>query len=91
MTVDHFDPTPKHLQIAAIVREQIRAGELEPMTPIPSESRMEQIHGVARDTARKAVRLLASEGWVFTIASRGTFVSPRDRWPEWQGPSDPTP
>ena len=84
-TVDHFDPEPKHLQIARIVREQIRAGELKPMQPIPSESRMEQIHGVARDTARKAVRLLAAEGWVFTIRSRGTFVSPRERWPEETG------
>lgn len=82
MTVDHFDPTPKHLQIAAIVRDQIRSGQLEPMSAIPSETQMVQIHGVARDTARRAVRLLAEEGWVFTIQSRGTFVSPRDRWPE---------
>ncbi|WP_219460203.1 GntR family transcriptional regulator [Nonomuraea rhizosphaerae] len=81
-TVDHFDPTPKHVQIANIVRGQIQAGELEPLTTIPSETRMEQIHGVARDTVRKAMRLLAGEGWVFTIAGRGTFVSPRERWPE---------
>lgn len=79
--VDHFDPTLKHLQIANIVREQIRSGALKPMTPIPSETRMVQIHGVARKTARQAVRLLADEGWVFTIQSRGTFVSPRDKWP----------
>lgn len=82
MTVDHFDPEHKHLQIARIVRAQIRSGELEPLDPIPSEARMVQMHGVARDTARKAVRLLAEEGWVFTIQSRGTFVSPRERWPE---------
>jgi GntR family transcriptional regulator len=81
MTVDHFDPTPKYRQIANIVREQIRAGELEPMTPVPSESRMVQIHGVARETARQAVRLLAEEGWVFTLQARGTYVSPRDKWP----------
>lgn len=80
--VDHYDPEPKYLQIAAILREQIQAGELEPRDPIPSETQMVQLHGVARKTARMAVRLLAAEGWVFTIPSRGTFVSPRERWPE---------
>lgn len=81
MTVDHFDPEPKYRQIANIVREQIRAGELEPMTPIPSEARMVQIHGVARETVRQAVALLREQGWVFTIQARGTFVCPADRWP----------
>ncbi|MGP3917720.1 GntR family transcriptional regulator [Nonomuraea sp. 10N515B] len=82
MTVDHYDPTPKFVQIANIVRAQIKAGELAPLDPIPSESRMVQMHGVARKTARMALRLLAEEGWVFTIQARGTFVSPRERWPE---------
>ncbi|MEO3860841.1 GntR family transcriptional regulator [Acrocarpospora sp. B8E8] len=80
--VDHYDPTPKYLQIAAIVRDQIRAGELEPLDPIPSELQMSQIHGVARKTARAAVRVLADEGWVFTIQSRGTYVSRVEDWPE---------
>lgn len=80
-TVDHFDPRPKYLQIVAIVREQILEGELEPMTPIPSESRMVQIHGVARETVRQAVATLRDQGWVFTIQARGTFVSPREKWP----------
>lgn len=82
MTVDHFDPEPKYRQIARIVRHQIRAGELEPMTPIPSEARMVQMYGVARETVRDAVRLLRDEGWVFTIQARGTFVSPVERWPD---------
>jgi GntR family transcriptional regulator len=42
---------------------------------------MEQIHGVARKTARMALRHLAAEGWVFILRSRGTYVSPRDKWP----------
>lgn len=79
--VDHFDPEPKYRQIARIIRAQILSGDLEPMALIPSESRLVQIHGVARDTARAAVRLLVDEGYVFTIQSRGSFVSRRDRWP----------
>ncbi|GAT66714.1 gntR family transcriptional regulator [Planomonospora sphaerica] len=49
---------------------------------VPSETQMMQLHGVARETARMAVRLSAAEGWVFTIPSRGTFASPRERRPE---------
>ncbi len=80
--VDHFDPELKYLQIARIVRDQIRTGELEPLQGVPSENQMSQIHGVARKTARMAIRLLAEEGWVFTIQSRGTYVSRPERWPE---------
>mgnify|MGYP001557841808 FL=1 len=80
--VDHFDPTPKYRQIANIIRERIRSGELEPMDTIPSETALVQIHGVARETVRDAMRLLREEGWIFTIQARGSFVSPRERWPE---------
>ncbi|WP_068922232.1 GntR family transcriptional regulator [Planobispora rosea] len=80
--VDNLDPTPKFLQIARIVREQIRSGDLEPERLIPSEIQMSQIYGVARKTVRMGIRVLAEEGWVITIQSRGTFVAPRDRWPE---------
>mgnify|MGYP001587005186 CR=1 FL=1 len=80
--VDHFAPTPKYRQIANIIRERIRSGELEPMDTIPSETALVQIHGVARETVRDAMRLLREEGWIFTIQARGSFVSPRERWPE---------
>ncbi len=81
MSVDRFDPTPIYRQLAAIVIELIRSGQLKPMDQIPSESRMVQDHGVARDTARQAVQYLRDEGWVFTLPQRGTYVSSRDRWP----------
>jgi len=34
-----------------------------------------QEYGIARETARKAVRLLADGGLVFTVQGRGTYVS----------------
>lgn len=81
MIVDHHDPTPKYRQIAHIIREQIRAGELEPMDAIPSEARLVQVHGVARETARDAIKLLREEGWIYTIQARGSYVSPQGKWP----------
>lgn len=68
-------------QLAEIVIAMIRAGELEPRDPVPSESQMVKDHGVARDTARAAVAYLRDQGWVFTLPQRGTFVAAPEKWP----------
>ncbi|WP_327745396.1 winged helix-turn-helix domain-containing protein [Streptomyces europaeiscabiei] len=75
MEIDRFDPTPIYKQVARVIRAKIESGELRPRDPIPSESRMVADYGVARDTARQAVALLRSEGWVITLPQRGTFVA----------------
>jgi DNA-binding GntR family transcriptional regulator len=75
MEIDRFDPTPIYKQVARVIRAKIESGELQPRDPIPSESRMVADYGVARDTARQAVALLRSEGWVITLPQRGTFVA----------------
>ncbi|GAA4893693.1 winged helix-turn-helix domain-containing protein [Streptomonospora salina] len=77
MQVDRFDPTPLYQQVACSIREQIQAGALKPRDPIPSESDLVSNHGVARETARRAVALLRDEGWVVTLPQRGTFVADR--------------
>ncbi|MFF4777613.1 GntR family transcriptional regulator [Microtetraspora fusca] len=81
MQIDRFDPTPIYRQVAAVIREQITSGQLQPLDPIPSESRMVSEHGIARDTARAAVALLREEGWVVTLPQRGSYVAPRKSWP----------
>jgi GntR family transcriptional regulator len=73
--VNRRDPTPLHEQLAAILREQIASGEITDM--LPSESYLQQQHGVSRGTVRRAIEMLAAEGLVFTIRARGTFVGPR--------------
>lgn len=75
MHVDRFDPTPIYKQVAKALRDRIQTGELKPRDPIPSESQMVADYDVARDTARRAIALLRSEGWVVTLPQRGTFVS----------------
>ena len=72
--VDHRDPTPLHEQLAAILREAISAGEYDETGMLPSESQLQQEHGVSRGTVRRALAALTDEGLVFTIAARGTFV-----------------
>ena len=76
--VDHMDPTPLYVQLANILRRMIVSGELEPRAPLPSESYLQQEHGVARGTVRAAVGILREEGLVVTIGGRGSFVRPGD-------------
>ena len=76
--VDNMNPTPLYIQLADILREMINSGELEPRSPVPSESYLQQEQGVARGTVRQAMRVLRDEGLVVTIGGRGTFVVGRD-------------
>jgi len=75
MKYDPLGPVPRYRQIAAIIRERIERGELEPSRPIPSEVQIEQEFGVARATARKAVALLRDWGLVVTVPGMGTYVA----------------
>lgn len=77
MTVDHLDPTPLYEQLAAVLRQMINSGELQPRDPLPSESHLQQDHGVSRGTIRRALDILREEDLIITIAGRGTFVRPR--------------
>jgi GntR family transcriptional regulator len=47
------------------------------LRPIPSEIQLMQQHGVARLTARRAVRVLASEGLVEVVQGGGAYVAER--------------
>ncbi len=76
--VDHMDPTPLYTQLADILREMIKSGELQPRSPLPSESYLQQEQGVSRGTVRMAIRILRDEGLVVTIRGRGTFVTTRN-------------
>ena len=60
--------------LPAILRERIAAGEWS-TGPLPSVKQLQGDHGVGRDTALRALDILRSEGLVFTVPRRGTYVS----------------
>lgn len=78
MTIDHLDPTPLYAQLANILRQKIESGELASGQLLPSESYLQQEHGVSRGTVRMAVGLLRDEGLVISIAGRGSFVQKKN-------------
>ncbi len=77
MTVDHRDPTPLHEQLALLLRAEIAAGRYAESGMLPSESYLQEQHGVSRGTVRRALKTLADEGLVYTIPARGTFLTNR--------------
>ncbi|WP_260614939.1 GntR family transcriptional regulator [Microbispora sp. KK1-11] len=70
--LDHDGDTHLYLQVTEILRRRI--GDLSPGSPVPSEAAIQHEFGVARTTARRALRLLRDEGLVYTVHGQGTFV-----------------
>ena len=67
---------PLHIQIYRQYRAMIAAGELAPGDKLPSIRQMESVHGVAHNTAYRAVELLTSRGLAVTSRGpRGTTVA----------------
>lgn len=75
MTIDYESGLPPYRQLAKIIRDQITSGELGPGQTVPSYATLQQTYGVARVTARKAVKLLESEGYVTVAQGWGTHVA----------------
>ncbi|NUW36896.1 GntR family transcriptional regulator [Nonomuraea sp. SMC257] len=73
--------TPMYRQIASDIAEQIKAGRFQPRRPIPGETALLQEYDVARETVRRAMALLREQGWIYTVAQRGSYVSPKEEWP----------
>lgn len=75
--IDPEGPVPVYQQLAAILRERIKRGELPPNRPIPSVARLQQEYGLARGTILHTVRVLVDEGLVYVVPGKGTFVKER--------------
>jgi GntR family transcriptional regulator len=71
--IDHESATPLYVQLADLIREQIRSGELTGR--VPSVKSLTQEHGVSHITAEKALDLLKTEGLIRSVIGKGTFVT----------------
>jgi DNA-binding GntR family transcriptional regulator len=70
-------PQPLSRQLAALIRDQIRAGELPPSSRLPSINALAAEHDIATATVVKALRILKDEGLVTGSTGHGTFVAER--------------
>ena len=61
-------------EIAHELRERIRTGAIRPGARLPGEPALVKEHGVAKETARRALTLLVSEGLAVRRKGSGTYV-----------------
>ncbi|MGW4804115.1 GntR family transcriptional regulator [Kitasatospora sp. NPDC004272] len=69
-------------QVAQRISGEIDAGKYGEDGPLPSEPDLAKRFGVARDTVRRALELLRTQGRIETLRGRGSFVVPREAGPE---------
>ena len=74
VVIDHGGPEYLYLQLAELLREQIRSGKLPPRSRVPSLVDLAAKYELAEMTVRKALRLLIDEGLIETKPGRGTYV-----------------
>ncbi|WP_200309208.1 GntR family transcriptional regulator [Streptomyces adelaidensis] len=77
-TIDREGPVPPYRQIADSLRARIEDGSIPAGRRIPSLVELEAEFGVARDTLRKAVKVLKDEGLVETVTGMGVYVVDRE-------------
>lgn len=65
------------MRIAAMLRERITAGDLAPGQTTPSITRLCADHGVARQTAAHALRVLQDAGLVYRVPGLGYVPRPQ--------------
>ena len=64
-------------QIIDNIKEQIMTGVLKENTQLPTVRELSQLLTVNPHTVQKAFQTLDQEGYIYTIANKGTFVSSR--------------
>ncbi|MBE5902501.1 MAG: GntR family transcriptional regulator [Lachnospiraceae bacterium] len=79
LSINYRDSRPIYEQIADSLREQIAKKLLMPDEKLPSVREMAAEMSINPNTIQRAVRQLEQEGYVYTVAGRGTFVAQMDQ------------
>lgn len=64
-------------QIVDNIKEQIMTGVLKENTQLPTVRELSQLLTINPHIVQKAFQILDQEGYIYTIANKGTFVSSR--------------
>jgi DNA-binding GntR family transcriptional regulator len=63
------------MRLAGFIREQIKGGKLAPGGRLPSIAVLRREQGHSRQTASKAMRVLAEEDLIYRVPGLGYYVS----------------
>jgi len=70
-------PIPYYYQLEGLIRDQLRSGRWLPGEQVPSEKQLCETYSVSRTTVRQAVGHLVTEGLLYHVKGKGTFVRAR--------------
>lgn len=73
--IDPASPVPKYFQLREILLDLIDEQQIQVDALIPSERELGQRYGLSRMTVRQAVDHLVSEGRLYRVPGKGTYVS----------------
>ncbi len=72
--IDRTNPIPMYLQVKNELEQMIKSGELKSGDRIFSESELCDMYSISRITAKKSLDDLVTDGYVYRIQGRGSFV-----------------
>ncbi len=75
--LDYRDARPIYTQIADAFRAQIRAGVLVQEDKLPSVRELATQLAINPNTIQRAYRELEAQGWIASVAGKGSFVCRR--------------
>ena len=80
LSIDERDPRAAYLQIASGIKEQVRAGLLEPGDELPSVRELASDLGINLHTARHAYQILSQQKIIHLRLGRRAKIAPlRDK------------
>jgi GntR family transcriptional regulator len=83
MAIFNNGAIPLYYQLKVWLSEQIERGLFPPGSQIPSEHELCERFNLSRGTVRQAIKELISDGRLYLVRGRGTFVAdlPQGHWP----------
>lgn len=66
---------PLYLKIYNSLKRDIENGTYRPLDRVPTEEGLANMFGVSKITSKRALNMLAEEGWLIRQKGRGTFVA----------------
>jgi GntR family transcriptional regulator len=73
--VDHESNVPVYVQLADILRDMIKSGELAPHRALPTIPSLMHDHDVSDGTVKRSIGILRDEGLVELVKGKGTYVT----------------
>jgi GntR family transcriptional regulator len=75
MEIDKSSVVPLYYQLAEMLKDRIRRGEIKTGQPLPSETELIEKYELSRGTVRQALQLLTQEKLIERFPGKGSFVA----------------